>query len=226
MVLDLTCLATRNANLRSRSSASVGARLVTIFSVMSSTTALSRLCTSKPPATVFAVRPAARGSGRLPASSSRRFLLLRDDRDRLFGRIRRDDHFGEDFGDGARGIGIQRAVDRDDAAIGRLRIAGERLAIGADEIGALGDAAGIGMLDDDAGRGARRIEFGDAFIGRIGVVDVVVGQFLALQLPRGGDARDACRACDRTRRAGAGSRRSAAPGSAGRRRRGNPARRS
>ena len=57
------------------------------------------------------------------------------------------------------------------------------------QIGALGDAAGVGMLDDDAGRGARRIEFGDAFVGRIGVVDVVVGQFLALQLPRGGDAR-------------------------------------
>src|SRR5260370_6222090 len=73
MVLDLTCLATRNANLRSRSSESVGARLVTTFSVMSSTTALSRLCTSKPPATVLAVRPALRGSGRLPASSRRKF---------------------------------------------------------------------------------------------------------------------------------------------------------
>ena len=69
-----------------------------------------------------------------------------------------------------------------------MRIAGERLAIGADQIGAFGDAAGVGVLDDDAGGGARRIELGDAFIGRIGVVDVVVGQFLALQLPRGGDA--------------------------------------
>ena len=32
------------------------------------------------------------------------------------------------------------------------------------------------------------IEFGDAFIGRVGVVDVVVGELLALHLPRGGDA--------------------------------------
>ena len=32
------------------------------------------------------------------------------------------------------------------------------------------------------------IELGDAFIGRVGVVDVVVGELLALHLPRGGDA--------------------------------------
>ena len=73
--------------------------------------------------------------------------------------------------------------------IGRLGVAGERLAVGADEIGAFGDAAGIGVLDNDAGRGARRIKLGDAFIGRVGVVDVVVGELLALQQPRGGDAR-------------------------------------
>ena len=44
------------------------------------------------------------------------------------------------------------------------------------------------MFDDDAGRGALRIKFADALIGGIGIVDVVVGQLLALQLPRGGDA--------------------------------------
>src|SRR4051812_31731796 len=44
------------------------------------------------------------------------------------------------------------------------------------------------MLDNDAGRGALRVELADALIGRVGVVDVVVGQLLALQLPRGGDA--------------------------------------
>src|SRR5260370_63291 len=60
MVLDLTCLATRKANLRSRNSASVGARLVATFSVMTSTTALPRLCTRSPPATSSAVSPAAR----------------------------------------------------------------------------------------------------------------------------------------------------------------------
>src|SRR5204863_3617850 len=58
-----------------------------------------------------------------------------------------------------------------------------------DDVAAFGDAAGVGMLDDNASGGARRIELGDAFISRIGVVDVVVGQFAALHLPRGRDAR-------------------------------------
>ena len=66
---------------------------------MSSTTALSRDCTRKPPATDFTVSPAARGSGRPPVSSSRRFFFARDDRDRLVGRVGRDDHLGEDLGD-------------------------------------------------------------------------------------------------------------------------------
>ena len=44
------------------------------------------------------------------------------------------------------------------------------------------------MLDDGAGRGARRIELGDAFVSRVGIVDVVVGELLALHLARGGDA--------------------------------------
>src|SRR5262249_59165846 len=54
--------------------------------------------------------------------------------------------------------------------------------------GALGDAARIGMLDDGAGGGAAGVELGDAFIGRVGVVDVVVGEVLALRLARSGDA--------------------------------------
>ena len=40
------------------------------------------------------------------------------------------------------------------------------------------------MLDDGASRRARRIELGDAFVGRIGVVDIVVGELLALNLAR------------------------------------------
>ena len=188
MVFDFTCLATRKAKRRSRNSALVGARLVTGFSSMSSTTALSRDCTSRPPATVFAVSPPARGSGRPPASSSRRFFFGADDGDGLVGRVRRDDDFGENFGDGARRLGVERAVERDDAAERRDRIAGQRLAIGVEQGVAFGDAARIGVLDDGAGRGARRIELGDAFVGRVGVVDVVVGELLALHLPRGGDA--------------------------------------
>ena len=45
------------------------------------------------------------------------------------------------------------------------------------------------MLDQGAGRGAPWIELGHAFVGRIRIVDVVVGELLALHLPRGGDAR-------------------------------------
>ena len=41
------------------------------------------------------------------------------------------------------------------------------------------------MLDDGAGRGAARIEFGDAFVSSVGIVDIVVGELLALHLTRG-----------------------------------------
>ena len=45
------------------------------------------------------------------------------------------------------------------------------------------------MLDDHAGGGAVRIELGNAFIGGVGVVDVVVGELLALHLTGGRDAK-------------------------------------
>ncbi len=45
------------------------------------------------------------------------------------------------------------------------------------------------MFDDDDGRGPRRIEFRDAFEGRIGIIDVVVRELLALNLARRCDAR-------------------------------------
>ena len=60
--------------------------------------------------------------------------------------------------------------------------------IGVDQVCPFGDAAGIGVLDDDAGSRALGIELGGAFVGRVGVVDVVVGELLALHLARGGDA--------------------------------------
>ena len=115
-------------------------------------------------------------------------FLRAHDGDRVFARRRRDDHFGENLGDGARGLRIERPVERDDAAEGGNRIAGQRLAVGIDQTVAFRHAAGIGVLDDGAGCGARRIEFGDAFVGRVGVVDVVVGELLALRLARTGDA--------------------------------------
>ena len=67
-------------------------------------------------------------------------------------------------------------------------VAGQRLLVGVEQAGAFRHAARIGVLDDHASRGALGIEFGDTFVSRVGVVDVVVGQLLALHLARGGDA--------------------------------------
>ena len=47
--------------------------------------------------------------------------------------VGRDDHLGEDLHDLGRGLGVERAVERDDAAEGRDRIAAERLAVGLGE---------------------------------------------------------------------------------------------
>ena len=126
--------------------------------------------------------------GQAAGEQQPQILLGADDGDGLCAGVRRDDDFGEDFGDGARRFGVERAVERDDAAERRGLVAGEGLAIGLDQTFALGDAARIGVLDDGAGRAARRIELGDAFVSGVGVVDVVVGELLALRLARGGDA--------------------------------------
>ena len=226
MVFDLTCLATRNANLRSRSSASgrraLGHHLQRHVIDHGVVAALHQQAAGD------RLRGEARRAriGQAAGQQQPQVLLAADDGDGLLGGVRRDDHLGEDLGDRARGLGVERAVEGDDAAEGRGRIAGQRLAIGADEVGAFGDAAGIGVLDDDAGGGALGIELGDAFIGRIGVVDVVVGQLLALQLPRRGDAGAPLRRAVE----GRGLVRVLAIAQrldrAGRRRRGNPARRS
>ena len=79
-------------------------------------------------------------------------------------------------------------VQRDNAAKGRNRIAAQRLEIGLLQRGAFRDAAGVGVLDDRDRRRAGRIEFRDAFEGRVGVVDVIVRELLALDLSRRGDA--------------------------------------
>jgi hypothetical protein len=68
---------------------------------------------------------------------------------------------------------------------GRGRVGLERLFVSAEQGAVNGDAAGVGVLDDDAGRG---VECLDAFPSGIGVGDVVVRQFLALHLGVGGDA--------------------------------------
>ena len=87
------------------------------------------------------------------------------------------------------GLRVEFAVHCHDAAESRYWIAGQRLAIGFYEACALGDAAWIGVLHNNARRHAPRVKLGDAFVCRVGIVDVVVRERFALNLPRGGDAR-------------------------------------
>jgi hypothetical protein len=100
--------------------------------------------------------------------------------------FRGDDHFDElPVHNRLGGDGVQRPVEGDDAAEGRGRVGLIGAVIGVENGRADRHAAGIGVLDDHAGW---RGEALDAFQRGVGVGDVVVGQFLALQLASGGDA--------------------------------------
>ena len=85
------------------------------------------------------------------------------------------------------------------------------LSIGLDSVGGQGDAAGIGVLDDDAGRRCAGSNSLTQFVGRIGIVDVVVGEFLALELLRSSDPGRSRAAIERGL-SDAGSRHSAGTG--------------
>ena len=77
---------------------------------------------------------------------------------------------------------IDRAVERDDAAEGADGIAAQRLGVGLGQRRAERHAARVGMLDDGDGRRGLGIELRHQLEGRVGVVEVVVGQLLALVL--------------------------------------------
>ena len=92
-----------------------------------------------------------------------------------------DDHLAEDLGDGLGARQVQRTIDRDDPAEGRLPVRGKGPLPGLVQIGPATHAAGVGVLEDgqrwcltfelrDQGRGGRQVE------------DVVVRQLLAVQL--------------------------------------------
>ena len=101
--------------------------------------------------------------------------------------LRRNDHLDELAIDDRLGGGsIEFAIDGDDAAKSRLGIGAVSAVIGIKKIVAEGDTAGVGMLDDDAGRPFA--ELFDAFEGGIGVADIVVRELFALQLTGRGDA--------------------------------------
>src|SRR5690606_17936290 len=102
---------------------------------------------------------------------------------------RGDDHLGEDFDDFGGRFGVDLAVEGDNAAKGRDRIGAQGLLIGLDQGRADGHAAGIGVLDDGNGGGLGRVELGNELEGGVGVIDIVVGERLALGLGGGGHAR-------------------------------------
>jgi hypothetical protein len=114
-------------------------------------------------------------------------LLLRENRSRLLVGIRGDDHFGEDLRDRFRCGGVERPVGGDDPAECGHAVAGKRLAPCFEQIGARRDAARVGVLDDHDGR-VRFAELGDQLQRGIRIVDIVVAEFLALDLFGLGDA--------------------------------------
>src|SRR5215208_7854518 len=178
MVFDFTCLATRNAKVRSMRSELVGARWVTTFKVMSSTTALSRDCTSIPPATDFTSMPCARGSGRPQASSRRRFFLAP-----MIA-------IASSLASGAMITSVKTSVIARAASASSFRFSATmppKAEIGS-QASAFRYAARIGMFNDGAGGRALRVELGDAFISGVGIIDIVIGELLTLHLARGGDA--------------------------------------
>ena len=87
--------------------------------------------------------------------------------------------FGEDSGDPARRFGVDRPVGGDNAAEGADRVGGKRGVPGIVKHGRAGDAARVCMLDDGNGRFGelgRKLECG------IGIIDIVVGERLSLNL--------------------------------------------
>ena len=115
-------------------------------------------------------------------------LLGGDEALGLLVRVRGDDDFGEDFHDLGCGLRIELAVQRHDAAEGGDGVAAQCLLIGFEQARAFCHAAGVGMLDDGDSCRAGGIELGNAFEGCVGIVDVVVGEGLALHLSGGRDA--------------------------------------
>ncbi len=188
MAFDFTCLQTRNANSRSASSASVGARRVTTRRSVAPMRPASRVCARKPPARLRKVIPGAAGSGSPPVSSSRRF----------FRRATAD--LAASSASGATMTSVRIAAIFSAAGASSVRFTAtmppngetgsQRNARSQASASVAGrrHAAGISVLDD---RDRRCVELSDAFECRIGVGQVVVRQLLALHLHARSQRRDA-----------------------------------
>lgn len=103
-----------------------------------------------------------------------------------------DDHFEEDIFGAEAGSGgfVDGRGDGDDAAVGGEGIASDCIGDGAEGRGGGGCATGVSVLDDDGGGGCggEGGELAGEGEGGGGVVDVVVGKFLAVELSGLGDA--------------------------------------
>src|SRR5690554_1487355 len=139
----------------------------------------------QPAGNAFVVHAAGPFGVQLAAGQQAHVLFGRDNVDRLGGHARGDDHLHKLTVHNGLGRGrVQFAVERDDTAKSRGGIGSEGQIVGLPDVAANGDAAGVGMFDNHAGRVRKRL---DAFQCGVGIGDVVKAQLLALQLPGGGN---------------------------------------
>ncbi len=115
-------------------------------------------------------RPTPARIGQAAGQQQTQVLLAREGSDGSFVRIGGNDDLGEDLADRFGGRSVQRDIDRDDPAKGRNVIAAQRALPCIKQAGTLGDAAGVGVLDDHHGR-VLPLEFGAEFQRGVGVVD-------------------------------------------------------
>ena len=88
-------------------------------------------------------------------------------------------HFHKLAGNGFYGSSVHFTIKGDDAAKGAGGVGGQRQAVGAQRIGSHGYAAGVGVFHNHAGGCVKCL---NGFPCRIGIGNVVVRQFFALQL--------------------------------------------
>ena len=110
-------------------------------------------------------------------SNQAQVLFLLQDGARFALKIRRNDHFAENFADYFRKRLGQGTVAHDYPAKGRLFVRGKRLVPRLAKIGIRADTAGIGMFQDPDGW---LLEFGNQIRGGADVENVVKGEFLAV----------------------------------------------
>src|SRR5829696_1689932 len=105
----------------------------------------------------------------------------RQDLPGFLGKAGGDQDLGEDLGDLGREIPIHLTTERYDAPERRLRVRGQRLAVGVRQSVSNGGAAGVGVLDDDDGLGSQVGKVREKGAGGVEIVEVVEGDLPPLQ---------------------------------------------